>query len=162
MHADVRDSGVYRLIVDATTAAGEPLTLGADFSVRGAYRPQRLPGPTRSVRTDGYRISLDGALMAGRPSTLSIQIHKRGKAITGSVDRAQLVLLRDGDLGYLRETGEVHGSRITFTPTVPSGGDYALFVEFRHGGDRTAEFVLRAGRTQSNDDRASAKHESGR
>ena len=65
-----------------------------------------------------------------------------------------LVALRDGDLAYLH----VHpagapgdgvtpaGPGITFYATIPSAGDYGLFLDFQHDGVvRTAAFIAHAG-----------------
>ncbi len=65
-----------------------------------------------------------------------------------------LVALRDGDLAYLHVhpdggPGDGHttaGPGITFYATVPAGGDYRLFLDFKHGGTvHTAAFTAHAG-----------------
>ena len=65
-----------------------------------------------------------------------------------------LVALRNGDLAYLHvhpggEPGDgrtASGPDITFYASVPSVGDYRLFLDFKHDGAvRTAEFTAIAG-----------------
>ena len=57
--------------------------------------------------------------------------------------------LRDGDLAYLHvhpEASTSAGPRIVFYADVPSDGNYALFLDFQHGGTvHTAQFTARAG-----------------
>ena len=156
---DLSDAGVYRLFADFTPAdRDDNLTLGADLSVAGNHEPQALPVTSRTAEVDGYTVTLDGALEPGREAELTLSVSKDGRPVTDLQPYLEayghLVALRDRDLAYLH----VHpagtpgdgqtpaGPAITFYATVPSAGDYRLFLDFRHGDKvRTAAFTVAAG-----------------
>jgi len=155
---DLSEAGVYRLFADFTPADREDgLTLGADLSVAGDYRPQPLPATTRTAEVDGYTVTLAGDLVAGRESELTLTVSKDGRPVTDLQPYLEayghLVALRDRDLAYLHvpPAGRPHdgttepGPGITFFAAVPSAGDYRLFLDFRHADHvRTAAFSLTA------------------
>jgi hypothetical protein len=98
---------------------------------------------------DGYTVTVDGHLVAGRTSRLTLSVAKDGTPVTdlqpylGSY--GHLVALRVGDLAYLHvhplET-DGPGPGITFDVEVPTAGAYRLFLDFQHGGTvRTASFT---------------------
>ena len=151
--------GSWRLFADFDPAGGDgALTLGADVPVAGQYTPQPLPEPSRTAEVDGYTVTLDGELVPGRESELTLAVSRDGQPVTDLqpylAAYGHLVALRDGDLAYLH----VHpagrpgdgttepGPDVSFYATAPSAGDYRLFLDFQHeGAVRTAEFTARAG-----------------
>ncbi|RBY75178.1 hypothetical protein DQ239_17735 [Blastococcus sp. TF02-09] len=154
--------GSWRVFADfAATADGEDRTLGADLDVAGDYSPLPLPAPSRTAEVDGYEVSLDGELVAGEESELTLTVRRDGAPVTDLQPYlgayGHLVALRAGDLGYLHvhPTGEPGdgvtpaGPGITFATTTPSPGSYRLFLDFRHGDVvRTAAFTVTAGATE--------------
>ena len=156
---NLSDPGVYRLFADFTPAdRKDNLTLEADLSVAGDYAPQPLPVTTRTAEVDGYTVSLDGTLQPGREAELTLTVSRDGQPVADLQPYLEayghLVALRDRDLAYLH----VHpagtpgdgrtkpGPGITFYATVPSVGDYRLFLDFRHGDQvRTAAFAVAGG-----------------
>ena len=154
---DLSAAGVYRVFADFKPAGGDGLTLGADLSAGGSYEPRALPDPVRTVQVDGYEVKLDGALVPGESSLLTLSVSKDGKPVTDLQPYLEayghLVALRDADLAYLHVhpdgspgDGKTEpGPQIRFFAEVPSVGDYRLFLDFKHGNEvRTAEFTVRA------------------
>ncbi|SDC92427.1 hypothetical protein SAMN05660690_2952 [Geodermatophilus telluris] len=153
--------GTWRLFTDFDPAGDDPaIVLGADVAVGGDHVPQPLPEPSTTAEVDGYTVTLDGELVPGQESELTLSVSRDGHPVTDLQPYlgayGHLVALRDGDLGYLHvhPTGEpgdrttAPGPDITFRATAPSGGDYRLFLDFRHGDAvRTAEFTVSAGDT---------------
>ena len=151
-------AGDWRVFADFTpSSTGEKLTLGADVAVAGEYTPQPLPGASTEASVDGYAVTLDGDLVAGQESELTLSVSRDGQPVTDLqpylAAYGHLVVLRDGDLAYLHvhpagEPGDGAtrpGPDITFYATAPSAGDYRLFLDFQHDGVvRTAEFTARA------------------
>ncbi|WP_370964184.1 hypothetical protein [Amycolatopsis sp. cg9] len=145
-------AGSYRAFADFAPTGGKPMTLGADLSVAGDYRPVTY-APSRTARVDGYTVELTGDLTAGKTSPLALTVSRDGVPVTDLQPYlgayGHLVALREGDLAYLHvhpdgEPGA--GPRVRFAAEVPSAGTYRLFLDFRHGGVvRTAEFTLSTG-----------------
>jgi hypothetical protein len=149
--------GTWRLFADFAPAAdGENRILGADLAVPGTYTPAPLPEPAATAEVDGYTVTLDGDLVPGEESELTLSVSKDGRPVTDLQPYlsayGHLVVLRDGDLAYLHvhPTGEPGdgatepGPEIRFMTTAPSAGTYRLFLDFRHGNVvRTAEFTVR-------------------
>jgi hypothetical protein len=154
--------GSWRIFADfAATADDEDRTLGADLEVAGDYAPVPLPDPSRTAEVDGYEVTLDGDLVAGEESELTLTVRRDGAPVTDLqpyLDAyGHLVALRTGDLAYLHvhPTGEPGdgvtpaGPGITFATTTPSPGSYRLFLDFRHGDVvRTAAFTVTAGASE--------------
>jgi hypothetical protein len=154
--------GSWRIFADfAATADDEDRTLGADLDVAGDYAPVPLPEPSRTAEVDGYEVILDGELVAGEESELTLTVRRDGAPVTDLqpyLDAyGHLVALRTGDLAYLHvhPTGEPGdgvtpaGPGITFATTTPSPGSYRLFLDFRHGDVvRTAAFTVTAGASE--------------
>ena len=154
-------AGSWRLFADFDPAGEDPaLVLGADVAVAGDHVPQPLPEPSTTAEVDGYTVTLDGELVPGRESELTLSVSRDGRPVTDLqpylAAYGHLVALRDGDLAYLHvhpagEPGDgttQPGPDITFYATAPSAGDYRLFLDFQHGDVvRTAEFTARAGDT---------------
>jgi hypothetical protein len=151
--------GEWRLFADfVPSGRGDNLTLGTDLAVAGDYAPQPLPAPSLTAEVDGYTVTLDGELVRGRESELTLSVSRDGRPVTDLqpylAAYGHLVALRDGDLAYLHvhpagEPGDgvtAPGPEITFFTTAPSAGTYRLFLDFQHGGVvRTAEFTAVAG-----------------
>ncbi len=151
--------GSWRVFADfAATADDEDRTLGADLQVAGDYAPEPLPEPSRTAQVDGYEVTLDGDLVAGEESELTLTVRRDGAPVTDLqpylAAYGHLVALRTGDLAYLHvhPTGEPGdgvtpaGPGITFATTTPSPGSYRLFLDFRHPDVvRTAAFTVTVG-----------------
>ncbi|MGP3968185.1 hypothetical protein [Streptomyces sp. 6N223] len=154
------DAGDYRVFADFSPAGDPagPLTLGADVSVSGAYEPEPLPAPARSVTVDGYTVTLEGDLAAGADSELTLSVGRDGQPVTDLQPYlgayGHLVALRAGDLAYLHVHPEGSpgdgqtpaGPGISFHTQAPSTGTYRLYLDFKHEGTvHTAEFTVTAG-----------------
>lgn len=157
---DFTHAGIYRVFADFTPEAGEQITLGGDVHVAGAYDPQPLPAAATTTTVDGYTISLDGAAHAGQTSKLTLSISRDGQPVTDLQPYlgayGHLVALRASDLAYLHVHPDGHpgdgvtpaGPGINFYASMPSAGDYRLFLDFKHDGlVRTAEFTITADNT---------------
>lgn len=152
-------AGDWRLFADFDPAGpDEAVTLGADVSVAGSYVPQPLPDASTTAEVGGYTVTLEGELVPGQEAELTLSISRDGQPVTDLqpylAAYGHLVALRDGDLAYLHvhpggEPGDgrtTPGPGITFYASVPSAGDYRLFLDFKHDGVvRTAEFTATAG-----------------
>ena len=152
--------GQWRVFADFKPTGAEALTLGSDLSVPGRVEAVAPSGTTRVATVDGYTVRLDGDLVAGRHSMLTLEVEKHGRPVTDLQPYlgafGHLVALRAGDLAYLHvhpdgEPGDGKtqpGPDVTFHAEVPSAGRYRLYLDFKHDGVvRTAEFTVEAGRT---------------
>ena len=151
--------GQWRVFTDFVPAElGENLTLGADLTVPGALSAEPLPAPSTSVEVDGYTVTLDGELVPGEESKVTLSVSKDGQPVTDLQEYlgayGHLVALRNGDLAYLHvhpegEPGDGKtpaGPEVVFFAEVPSVGDYRLFLDFQHEGVvRTADLTVHAG-----------------
>ena len=171
--------GPWRLFADFTAAGAGPLTLGADLQVGGEYLPESGGSGVRAASVDGYSVSLSGDLRPGSDTKLTLRVARDGRPVTDLQPYlgayGHLVALREGDLAYLHvhpdgSPGDGRtdaGPEVVFHATVPSGGDYRLFLDFKHGGQvRTAAFRVATGRsagdsTASDAGRAGAEEEQG-
>jgi hypothetical protein len=146
--------GDYRVFADFVPAGGEALTLGADLHVAGRYDPRPLPPPATTATVDDYTVTLSGDPRANESSELTLSVSRNGKPVTDLQPYlgayGHLVVLRASDLAYLHvhpigEPGDgttPAGPGIEFGTTIPSRGDYRMFLDFKHGGVvRTAEFT---------------------
>jgi hypothetical protein len=153
----VAGAGSYRAFADFTPSGGQAQTLGVDLVAPGLFQPVAHP-ESRVADIDGYRVRLDGDLIPGRSSRLTVTVTKDGRAVTDLQPYlgafGHLVALRGGDLGYLHvhpdgEPGDGKtpaGPGVTFFAEVPSAGTYRLFLDFRHNGVvRTAAFTAATG-----------------
>ncbi|WP_169949145.1 hypothetical protein [Microbispora sp. H11081] len=144
-------AGTYRAYADFAPEGGPDLTLGADLNVPGAFEPRPLPPAERTARVDGYTVTLAGDLVPGRVSKLDFTVSKDGRPV-GDLEpylgaSGHLVAIRAGDLAYLHVHPEedTAAAGVTFAASAPSGGDYRLFLDFKHEGTvRTAAFTVRA------------------
>lgn len=153
-------AGTWRVFADFDPAGDDPaLVLGADLVVAGEDQPQPLPRPTRTAQVDAYTVALDGDLVAGQESVLTLSVARDGRPVTDLQPYlgayGHLVALRDGDLAYLH----VHpagapgdgttrpGPSVTFHASAPAG-TYRLFLDFKHGDVvRTAALTVQTGGT---------------
>jgi len=151
------EAGSYRAFADFAPTGAAGLTLGTDVLVAGDYAPKALPPVGRTSTVDGYTVTLDGDLIPGQASKLTLKVSKDGKPVTDLQPYlgayGHLVALRAGDLAYLHvhpdgtpgDGKTAAGPGITFYAEVPSGGDYRLFLDFQHEGTvRTADFTAKA------------------
>lgn len=151
---DVTRPGSYRAFADFVPTGGEAATLGVDLAVPGEFQPAQH-SPSRVATIDDYEVRLDGDLVPGRGTTVTLTVSKDGKEVTDLQPYlgayGHLVALRGGDLAYLHvhpggEPGDGKtkpGPTVDFHVEVPSEGTYRLFFDFQHGGEvRTAEFTL--------------------
>lgn len=150
--------GAWRFFADFHPAGHtETMTLGIDASVAGQYEPQPLPDTVRSAHLGEYTVNLDGELLPGQASELTLSISRNGRPVTDLepylAAYGHLVALRVGDLGYLHVHPEggpgdgttASGPEIVFMAAAPSPGAYRLYLDFQHEGVvRTAEFTVHA------------------
>ncbi|QII04167.1 hypothetical protein BH93_01180 [Rhodococcoides fascians A25f] len=146
---DLTTPGPHRLFADFTPAGGENITLGAELTVPGDYRPQPLSPPNVTSSVDGYTVTLAGAVTAGTNSTVLLAIEQDGHEVTDLEPYlgayGHLVALRADDLAYLHVHPEdgPPGPTVDFTVDAPTAGTYALYLDFQHGGVvHTAEFTI--------------------
>ncbi|MCE7003793.1 hypothetical protein LWC34_13285 [Kibdelosporangium philippinense] len=147
-------AGSYRAFADFKPTGGSKLTLGVDLAAPGNFQPVTYRD-FRVSTVDGYEVKLDGALVPGQSSKVTLTVSRDGKDVTDLQPYlgayGHLVALRTGDLAYLH----VHpdgtpgdgktpaGPGITFFAEVPSSGTYRLFLDFQHNGEvRTADFTV--------------------
>jgi hypothetical protein len=149
------DPGQWRLFADFAATGAEPLTLGADLSVAGTISPSEPLPESRTAEIDGYTVSLDGDLIPGANTMLTLNVSHKGKPVTDLqpylAAYGHLVALRAGDLAYLHvhpdgtpeDRTTQPGPNIVFHTTIPSAGTYHLFLDFQHDGVvRTAQFTV--------------------
>jgi hypothetical protein len=147
------EPGPYKVFADFTPAGRDRgLTLAADLTAPGTHVPEPLPPPATATSVDGYDVSLDGRLVAGTSSPLTLTVQRDGRPVTDLEPYlgayGHLVALREGDLAYLHvhPDGEATaGPDIAFSADVPSAATYRLFLDFSHAGEvRTAELTATA------------------
>lgn len=149
------EPGQWRLFADFKATGADGLTLGADLHVPGRFEPAPAAGDQRTAQVDGYTVTLDGDLSAGKDARLTLIVSKDGRPVTDLEPYlgayGHLVALREGDLAYLHvhpdgEPGDGTtrpGPEVVFYAAVPSTGSYRLFLDFQHDGVvRTAAFTL--------------------
>lgn len=152
--------GQWRVFADFRPTGADALTLGSDLSVPGAVRATPPSGTTRVATVDGYTVTLQGDLAAGRHSMLTLRVQQDGRPVTDLqpyLDAfGHLVALRAGDLAYLHvhpdgtpDDGKTEpGPDVVFGAEVPSSGTYHLYLDFKHDGVvRTARFQVDAAGT---------------
>jgi hypothetical protein len=152
------EAGAYRVFADFTPAGPEAtgVTLTRTVQVAGEFTPV-APQPTREDQVDGFTVTVDGDLVAGSSSDLTLTVTRDGEPVTtlepylGAF--GHLVALRDGDLAFLHvhaqgdepTAGDQAGPAITFAAEAPTAGRYLLYLDFQVDGEvHTAELVLDA------------------
>lgn len=150
------DAGSYRVYADFTADGADGVTLTRTIEVAGGYAPV-VPQPVTTAQVDGYTVSLEGDLVAGAASELTLSVSRDGEPVTtlepylGAF--GHLVALRQGDLAYLHVhpegaepvEGDTGGPDIAFVAQAPTPGRYLLYLDFQVDGQvRTAPFVVDA------------------
>ncbi|SDR19575.1 hypothetical protein SAMN04489765_3758 [Tsukamurella pulmonis] len=149
--------GTYRLYADFAPATGSPVTLARTVEVAGDYAPVD-PAPTRTSQVDGFTVALEGDLVAGASSPVTLRVTRDGAPVTALQPYlgafGHLVALRQGDLAFLHvhpegaepKPGDTGGPAIAFQAQAPTTGRYLLYLDFQVDGVvRTASFVVDAG-----------------
>ena len=160
------EAGTYRVFADFVPAeTGEGLTLSTTVQIDGDY--ESVPAePAAETSVNGFDVAVEGDLVAGEASELTMTVTREGEAVTelepylGAF--GHLVALRDGDLAYLHvhphgdapESGETSGPEIVFEATAPTEGRYLLYLDFQVDGQvHTAPLVIdTASSTDSGED----------
>lgn len=150
-------AGQWRLFADFKATGSDAVTLGTDLAVPGDYEPAAPSADSRTATVDGYTVTLDGNLAAGREAKLTLRVTRNGQPVTDLEPYlgayGHLVALRAGDLAYLHvhpegtpDDGSTKpGPGIVFYTEVPSSDRYQLYLNFKHEGlVRTAAFTLTA------------------
>ncbi|MEV8511071.1 hypothetical protein [Dactylosporangium sp. NPDC051484] len=145
--------GVWRLYADFVTfdQAGQqlPLTLAVEATVAGSYTPLALPPPSRTVDADPFTVTLEGMPQVNATQPLSLRVFAAGEPV-GDLERylgayGHLVVIRDGDLGYLHVHPEdqLVGGAVKFWLSAPSPSRYRMYFEFQKSGTvHRAEFTV--------------------
>jgi hypothetical protein len=160
--------GSYRVLVDAYPSGRANFQLYGTVSVTGRYRPKPLPGFTRTVDVDGYRVELvrPPRLRPLRPAFVRVDVTRAD----GSPARftpwfgalAHAIFFRGGSLDYFHT--HVCGARTPGCTTavgsrpvgrssqpgrlnvgilLPEPGTWRLFLQFKTDGRvETAPFTL--------------------
>ena len=133
-------------------------TLGADLAVAGDVRPRaaaaRRPA---TAEVDGYTVTLDGDLVPGEESELTLvgqprrpaghrpaALPRRLRAPGRAARRRPRLPARPPRRRARRRRRPRPAPTSRSTPRRPSAGTYRLFLDFQHGGAvRTAEFTVR-------------------
>lgn len=166
------EAGSYRVFADFVPAeTGEGITLSTTVQVPGDYEAVAAE-PTAETTVDGFDVAVEGDLVAGSGSGLTMTVTRDGQPVTelepylGAF--GHLVALRDGDLAYLHvhphgdtpEAGDTSGPEIVFEATAPTEGRYLLFLDFQVDGQvHTAPLVIDT--TTASGGSASDTHEEG-
>jgi hypothetical protein len=148
---------VYADFVPASEAGSDHVTLTSTVDVAGLFAPAPLAVPSTTDHVGGLTVTVDGQLVAGSMSDLTVEVTRGGKPVTdlqpylGSF--GHLVALRVGDLAYMHvhadgeapSVGELAGPYVTFGAEAPSVGSYLLYLDFQVAGQvHTATFALKA------------------
>ncbi|WP_370949431.1 hypothetical protein AB5J62_18325 [Amycolatopsis sp. cg5] len=147
----VSQAGGYRAFADFAPTGGKATTLGVDLAAPGDFQPV-THAPQRVSDVEGYQVRLDGDLVPGKSSKVTLTVAKNGRPVTDLQPYlgafGHLVALRGGDLAYLHvhpEAQTTAGPSVTFYAEVPSAATYRLFLDFQHEGKvRTAGFTVAA------------------
>ncbi|MFF3128705.1 hypothetical protein ACFVRD_42110 [Streptomyces sp. NPDC057908] len=151
------EPGDWRFFTDIHPAGHDgTMTLGIDVAVAGPYDPRPLPEATGIAQIGEYTVVLDGELLPGEASELTLTVSRNNRPVTDLqpylAAYGHLVALRVGDLGYLHvhpegEPGDgttAPGPEIAFMAVAPSAGTYRLYLDFQHNDVvRTTEFTVR-------------------
>ncbi|GFZ97003.1 heavy-metal-associated domain-containing protein [Nesterenkonia alkaliphila] len=168
------EAGTYRIFADFVPAeVGEGLTLSTTVQVAGIYDPV-VAEPASETTVDGFDVAVEGDLVAGEASELTMTITRDGEPVTelepylGAF--GHLVALREGDLAYLHvhphgdapEASEISGPEIVFEATAPTEGRYLLFLDFQVDGNlHTAPLVVNTTSSTDSGDAGQANNEEG-
>jgi len=145
--------GIWRAYADfaafGANGGQTAYTLGVDLTVAGGYSPVPLPAPARESTVDGLVVTFEGTPRTGGTTPLTFRVWRDGAPISalepylGSY--GHLVVLREGDLGYLHIHADppTSANQARFWLTAPSVGRYRMFFDFKVGEAlHTAAFTL--------------------
>jgi hypothetical protein len=145
--------GPWRAFADFVVAgpagARTAATLGVDLTVAGPYQPRPLPPAGRESTVDLYTVTYEGTPAVGRTQALLFRVFANGRPVTDLQPYlgayGHLVVLRDGDLGYVHvhPENQLYGGAVKFWLAAPSPGRYRMFFDFRTGERvHTAQYTL--------------------
>lgn len=153
------EPGEHRVVTEFSPASehGAAVMLGAPVTVPGKHAEQRVPPPANTTTVDGYTVTVDANLLAGRTTQIGIAIDQDGspptlKPYLGSWSHVALVhadTLAVTHLHPLEEyaTGTASPEALTVNASTGPPGDYRLIVEFATAtGLHQAELTLSASR----------------
>jgi hypothetical protein len=135
--------GSYRAIADFTAVVGGQqiaTTLGTDLTVAGDYRPVALPAPAQQATTDNFSVTYEGRprVESTQPLLMTVTGPDRTPAALEPYLGAygHLVVLRDGDVGYLHVHPEpqLTDGKVKFWLAAPGPGRYRMFFDFQVAG----------------------------
>ena len=144
--------GAWRAFADfaATNQGGgqTPSTLGVDLTAGGDYRPRPLPAAQQTATVGDFGVAITGTPVIGSTQPMLFTVTKAGAA--AALERylgayGHLVVLREGDLGYVHVHAEDQTSNggVKFWLAAPTAGRYRMFFDFKVAGAvQTAEFTL--------------------
>ncbi|MGC0273629.1 heavy-metal-associated domain-containing protein [Pseudactinotalea sp. Z1739] len=149
-------AGTYRIFADfVAVGMREGMTLSTTVQVAGDYEPAPADRPVIETTVHGFDVAVEGDLIAGEPSELTVTITRDGEPVTALEPYlgafGHLVALRDGDLAYLHvhphgdapDVGETSGPEIVFEAAAPTEGRYLLYLDFQVDGEvHTAPLVI--------------------
>lgn len=150
-------AGVYRAFVEVRTA-GRPVTLGTDLFAPGTFEPDPRPTSSREATADGYVVTLQADEVRAREElTLEFEVgypDGRDARLEEYLEAlGHLVVLREGDLGYVHVHPEATGpasGRVRFGTRFPSPGRYRLFLQVKPEGELiTTAFDVRIAEPRS-------------
>ena len=145
-------AGSWRMFTDFTAIGADKKqsaqTLGVDLTVAGEYAPVALPAPAAQAAVAGFVVAYEGTARTGATQPLLFRVTKGGapaalQPYLGAY--GHLVVLREGDLGYLHVHPEpqLADGAVKFWLAAPSAGRYRMFLDFQvDGAVHTAEFSL--------------------
>jgi hypothetical protein len=133
--------GPWHVIVELQPAAlGRRISLAADFTVRGDYRPEPLPPPVDQAVVDGLAVERSGTLTTRTSARSVFTVTEGAQPVTDLQPihdaLGHAMIIRPDDLGYrhlhaVRTAGS--GPKLEFEGGVPARGTYRVFVEFSRG-----------------------------
>lgn len=146
-------AGGYRVYADSTVAGADgnalPLVLAVDHEVPGQFAPVELPEASRTASAGPFTVTLDATPQIGASAPVLLRVARTGgpevelERYLGAY--GHLVLIREGDLGYVHVHPEpqLADGAVKFWVTVPSAGRYRAFFDFQVDGSvHTAEHTL--------------------
>jgi hypothetical protein len=150
-------AGAWRAFADfvaTDTGARTAIQLGVDLTVAGSYEPAALPAPANESTVDGFTVKYEGTPQPANTTPLLFRVSRGGTPVVDELQQylgsyGHLVVLREGDLGYLHvhsETLRMPDGAVRFWLNVPSPGRYRAFLDFQVSGTvHTAQFTIKAG-----------------
>src|SRR5699024_3496811 len=155
------EAGTYKIYADFAPAGEgtDSLTLSRTVDVAGELKPVNDRPVSTTDEVDGFDVSVEGDLIAGTSSDLSLTVTQNGAPVAtlepylGAY--GHLVALRAGDMGYLHVhaegddpgAGETSGPSSPIAADAPTARRYFLYLDFQIDGQLpTAQFGVEAER----------------